>query len=398
MAHDVNRIPLFEGVRGVLASWVMLGHFLLFLALGQRPEVVGLKLRFISFVQNGAVPVALFMLLSGFVIHHLLVTGRESYRTYIGRRFLRLFPAFLVCMLIGIGASWCASNGFSAIPWKNDAWLAHQSELGFLHRAHAVENIAVHLTMLHGLVPRSFWPDATGAFIGVGWSISTEWQFYLVAPLLLLATRSVKGWVLLIVATLGATVLASTRTFMSVFANDSAAMLAFHLRYFVVGWLSYMFWRFVHDGQTPGRLKTAVGMIPAAVVVAISVSNLAMALWCVLLACVVRHRFAPEAVESRLIDRTLCSRAALYLGKISYSLYLGHWPVAMICLAAMSPLATTLPYPVFAAAYIVTASAVSIGLAAALFHTVEAPAIRWAKNKFRETRDISALSKATAPA
>jgi peptidoglycan/LPS O-acetylase OafA/YrhL len=161
--------------------------------------------------------------------------------------------------------------------------------------------------------------------------------------------------------------------------------------------MSYLLWRFLHHGETPARLTTARGLVPAAALVAFSVSNLAIGLWCLLLACVVRHRFAPDAIESRFLERTVCSRAALYLGKISYSLYLGHWPVAIVCLAVMSPLAT-MPYPLFAAAYIVVAGAMSIGLAALLFHTVEAPAIRWAKNKFREPGIAPALAKAVAPA
>jgi peptidoglycan/LPS O-acetylase OafA/YrhL len=41
-----------------------------------------------------------FIILSGFVITGLLLTKKEPYEVFISRRFMRLFPAFAVCILL----------------------------------------------------------------------------------------------------------------------------------------------------------------------------------------------------------------------------------------------------------------------------------------------------------
>jgi peptidoglycan/LPS O-acetylase OafA/YrhL len=47
-----------------------------------------------------------------------------------------------------------------------------------------MEHVVSHVLMIHGAVPQTALPESSGAFIPQGWSISTEWQFYLVAPFL----------------------------------------------------------------------------------------------------------------------------------------------------------------------------------------------------------------------
>ena len=48
---------------------------------------------------TGKAAVEGFIVLSGYVITQLILTKRESYRTFITRRFMRLFPVFFVCLL-----------------------------------------------------------------------------------------------------------------------------------------------------------------------------------------------------------------------------------------------------------------------------------------------------------
>lgn len=50
----------------------------------------------------GGVAVFVFIILSGFVITHLLFTKRERYLSYLVRRAFRLFPAYLVCLAISL--------------------------------------------------------------------------------------------------------------------------------------------------------------------------------------------------------------------------------------------------------------------------------------------------------
>jgi len=44
--------------------------------------------------------------------------------------------------------------------------------------------LLAHLTMLHGAVPDQILPGSSITYLPPAWSISVEWQFYLVAPFL----------------------------------------------------------------------------------------------------------------------------------------------------------------------------------------------------------------------
>ena len=71
--------------------------------------------------QAGFWAVAVFVMISGFVISHLLIEKSEPYGAYIVRRLMRLLPAFLVASVLGAGAvTWAAvaaaHSPLSAIP------------------------------------------------------------------------------------------------------------------------------------------------------------------------------------------------------------------------------------------------------------------------------------------
>ena len=72
------KIDLLEGVRGILAVWVMLGYFLLFLGIVSTPYPL-LSKTTLYLTCYSSIPVLLFMTLSGFVIMLLLNIKQELY-------------------------------------------------------------------------------------------------------------------------------------------------------------------------------------------------------------------------------------------------------------------------------------------------------------------------------
>jgi peptidoglycan/LPS O-acetylase OafA/YrhL len=402
----VVRIDLLEGVRGMLASWVMFGHFFLFLGAAtfvntQSSTLLG-KAAFLA--TNGDVPVCLFMIISGFVICHLIQSRAEPFGVYIARRFMRLFPALMCCFVLGILVSYWQSSVPSRLPWGEDGWLSGQAAKALLHRKYALENILVHVTMVHGLVPPSLWPDAWGAFLGPAWSISTEWQFYLIAPLAVAAARRVSSLVVLCGCVVALQLVFSRLRLGAAMDHYNAAFLGFYIQYFFIGGVSYVLWRILRKAvaSAPASQPRLEGIVvcggamaffmlmPVLIGLASGTSSLTpfltssiIAIWIFLFACLCQVTAAPQGWEARLVEKVGCSRLALFLGKSSYSIYLVHFPVGMALLRLSEP-AWRIPRPAFVVLFLVVGSLMTYACAGLLYHYVEAPAIDWAKRKFGE--------------
>ena len=169
-----------EGLRGILATWVFISH--LMWGSGFLPSnVTGLWAVFFS----GGSAVTVFICISGFVIFLLLDTKKDSYLVYITKRFLRLYPIFILTAIVGcilfhlhlgtLGVNYQGPNIFVRSP----EYYAHETSI-----------FVMNTLMMHGLLPN------LGAIVlnPPSWSISLEWQFYLIAPILFYFFR--KHWLI----------------------------------------------------------------------------------------------------------------------------------------------------------------------------------------------------------
>ncbi|MBS7542963.1 acyltransferase family protein [Ancylobacter oerskovii] len=295
----MQRWGAIEGLRGILALWAALNHMIAYSGVA----VPGWAAQWLV---NGAThAVHVFMIISGFVITHLVLGKREAYVPYLCRRFLRLFPAFAVC--VGLG-------------WASYGWFIHGLETFagpslvalYQGRADAVAGAPVayflaQMTMLHGMLPKEVLPYADGVFLGTGWSVSLEWQFYLVAPFVVAALGTVRGAVAVVALCVVLWTAAAGGLF-GTFARDSLLFAA--TPYFLVGIGSRLAWPAIQGKAGAGvalvLLAGALAMLaPAAV---------ALLVWAV---------FFPLLVTGAG-DAVLCHPAMLWLGRISYSIYLLH--------------------------------------------------------------------------
>src|SRR5690606_21046789 len=97
-------------------------------------------------------------------------------------------------------------------------------------------HLFAHLSMLHGVIPDSVLKYSVSSILAPAWSISLEWQFYILAPLLFwIATRSV-SWAGLLVFFLLCGWLVSERFFSSQYQYPAMLFLSVH--FFLVGILS----------------------------------------------------------------------------------------------------------------------------------------------------------------
>src|ERR1700761_2937765 len=103
-----------DGLRAWLAWFVVVAHVGLHTAAQTQ----------VPFLQNtfgslGPRAVETFIIISGFVITHLLLERHEPYPVYITRRFLRIYPIYFVCLCAGIVAMYLHFAAFAHHPWGN---------------------------------------------------------------------------------------------------------------------------------------------------------------------------------------------------------------------------------------------------------------------------------------
>ncbi|QBQ60958.1 acyltransferase family protein [Saccharomonospora xinjiangensis] len=303
-----------------------------------RPELQGLRalaagLVVVYHVWLGRVSggVDVFFFVSGFLITGQLfrasVRGRIEFRPFWGRMFKRLFPAALTVIVVSAGV---------ALLWLPEhRWIQTAKEV--LASALYYENWQLAADSTDYLAQHS------GASIMQHfWSLSIQGQFYLVWPLLialLMLLARPFGWNLRI-------------TLLTVLSSLFAGSLAYSV------WLTEVnqpfayfnsltrVWEFALGGLLaltidrvvlPRWLAVVAGWLG---VVGLASCGLVLqvgtmfpgyvALWPMVSALLV---LLAGATGSRVgADRFLSSRPLIYLGNISYSLYLWHWPVLLFYL------------------------------------------------------------------
>jgi peptidoglycan/LPS O-acetylase OafA/YrhL len=323
----MNRIPQIEGFRAYLALWVLLDHT--FGACGyEASDFLG----FTKIARSGALAVDLFIIISGFVIFFLLDKKNESYAKFVTRRFFRLWPLFILLFIAGIPLSLISISNkelFSAIYPETIAINALTISRINSYWEYFWPNIALHIPMLHGLIPRSVIPNAPFAFLGPAWSISLEWQFYLIAPLVMAAIQSKRKW-LTTVLCLGCVIV--YLIFRMVPEMQSGGFLPMHIHYFFLGVLSYFIFKWIQENSLATEMLP-IGFTTSCFLLIISGKSLnliPLAIWIVFFCFLANLTKDNRLISTKVFGLIFDNPVALYLGKISYSIYLSHYLVIIL--------------------------------------------------------------------
>lgn len=351
-----QRIAEFEGLRGWLATWVVLGHVSA-CAAWDVPAPLPKNL-------SSGSPVQTFIILSGFVITLLLLDRGESYRTFLVRRFLRIWPAYVVCLGLAALLLDLSEAGLRAGPATPGIGL----RLALLNatREHLGAHLLWHLSMFHGLADRVL-PHASHALIGPAWSVSVEWQFYCVVPLAIavFARGSLRAAWLLATA-LGLLFAPPMRT---------PGSLGIYCDLFALGMGGGYAYRKLRDGHVRLDLRSLRALSLTAFVVATLVLRRPVPLlpW-FMVAHVTFAQCLPGPLSGleRCIARWLRSGVSQWLGACSYSLYLCHALVLCPALLLVARTGFTAPVPQTLALLVVTFAS-SLLLARGLYRFVERP-------------------------
>lgn len=315
--------------------------------LGYRPDIEGLRAVAILLVvavhagvpwlRGGFVGVDVFFVLSGFLITGLLVreisgTGQLRFGDFYVRRLRRLLPALIV-MLVVI----CALAALVLAP-------AEQRD-----QASAAAMASLWLSNLHfAFAPQDYFAPGTETNLFLHtWSLGVEEQFYLLWPALLvwlLGSDGLRGirrlkigmWVTTAVGLAGCLVL-----------SYKAPRLAFYMMplrawEFAAGALAWLYFklpasdatRVLPQGKAPIVMRWS-GWVGMALVLAAGLGFSARMIypgaWALLPTLgAVGIIVAGSGDGSVGVSRWLSWRPLQWIGRVSYSWYLWHWPVLLL--------------------------------------------------------------------
>jgi peptidoglycan/LPS O-acetylase OafA/YrhL len=366
MAHSTreDRLVPLHGLRGLSALAVaVFFHYAHFG--GITPEYpLANHAAFRWVYEHGALLVDLFFLLSGIIFTHRylapLAEGKVSGREFFLLRFSRLYPLHLAMLVL------CASVQWTLLWFDRGPVVYENVDL----YSFVLQAAYLHMAFYTG------W-----AFNAPTWSVSAEilayWSFFL------FASRYRKNYVTACIVTFLVALYIETtagQTTGGLLMINGA--LARGLVGFYLGSLGYLAMRQVEKlGHAALLGRVALGVFALEIVLA---HRFGYEAWIGTSAAANCLAVFPPLVFASLcvrpLGRLLSIRPLVFLGDISYSIYLVHVPVQTILIAVMSTKSFTIPLgrPVFLACY----AGLVVGVAALACYTIEKPASRWLRQRY----------------
>ncbi|MDR6522980.1 peptidoglycan/LPS O-acetylase OafA/YrhL [Variovorax paradoxus] len=299
-----------------------------------RPDIDGLRAiavgsvlayhAFPSLLPGGFIGVDIFFVISGFLITTILLqslaAGDFSYRDFYARRIRRIFPALVLVLLVTLAFGWYVllPGEFSQLGKQTTGGAAFFANLVFLGEAGYFDATAETKPLLHL------------------WSLGIEEQFYIFWPLLLgLAWR--KRWPILRVTLAVATVsfLVNVLTVQPHRAAAFYSPLSRAWELMAGGLLAVMQLQAAAaagQGQAGGRvwkkhLQSIVGIALIVLGLFMTRSTKAFPGWWALLPVLGAASCIAAGPGGVLNKYLLSNRVMVWIGLISYPLYLWHWPL-----------------------------------------------------------------------
>lgn len=360
----VDRLIRLDGLRGVLAVYVMLGHTVPFLPLPRGAMHVAEALS-----GHGLAAVQIFFALSGLVIVQSLSRFEGQVVPFLMARASRLLPVYLVVLIASTMLILRGGSPFVAMPWlSGNAAAAQIWSAG--PPPHRVAEFLAHLVFLHGALPHALLPDAPFALLGPAWSLSTEWQFYAAISLLGLYIRPdgeglhrlvIIFLAIAILARIGQATLPPPLRFSRAFMPNAAP-------YFALGIAAARLWQ-----PRPAWRLFAFTIMVAMILGATHATGWAR-LGKMITPLAWAIAIAIQRMPARRVLRPLASLLAhpvtLWLGLISYPLYLVNEPVGRGLALLLAPFLAAKPL-LFGLVWGFSTLAAAIAVAASLHYGIE---------------------------
>ena len=295
MKHSSYRADI-DGLRAVAVLSVLVFH------------------AFPGFLPGGFVGVDIFFIISGFLISGIILTGLETgkftFAGFYARRIRRIFPALTIVLTVTLLVGWFVlfPINFRELGLHAAAGAAFVSNLALWSEAGYFDTAAMLKPLLHL------------------WSLGIEEQYYLIWPLLLMLFYRLGRRRLALVILLGALVSFAINVAI-VRSHPWAAFYSPMTRFWelMIGSIAAC----LYQERSESASNTALAVVGALLLAAALVmtrEHYPFPGWWALLptvgaACII------FAGPHTAVNRAIANPAFVYIGLISYPLYLWHWPL-----------------------------------------------------------------------
>jgi peptidoglycan/LPS O-acetylase OafA/YrhL len=327
-----------------------------------RADIDGLRafsvLAVIGFHLNSALPggyigVDVFFVISGFLIGRMVLdeisSGSFSFTAFYQRRARRILPSLLFTLFwtFAVASILLTPRDMVAFAKSAMASLLFAANVFFYQSNEYFAQQASELPLLHL------------------WSLGVEEQFYIGFPVLaLILARLYWRWLVIALAALGLGSVAWSQIELS--SKPEAAFYLIHSRMFelIIGILLSQLRAFILTPVTAERVAWSGAALLFATLFLFNDQTPFPGLLA-LLPCAAAAAIIWSGHAGTRLSRLLSQPVMVYIGKLSYPLYLAHWPV--IVFAKMA-------FPAKSDAWLMAPSvATSILLAVISYHLIERP-------------------------
>ncbi|RYY02711.1 MAG: acyltransferase [Gammaproteobacteria bacterium] len=351
-------LSALTSLRGIAALFVLSHHFL-FVLLDKLPKVIPSHLFYKSYLW-----VDLFFILSGFVLAYVYQSrftagiNKSDYRHFMWARFARVYPLHIFMLMLFVA--------FETLQW----WAVQQGVAGTEKLAPFTGDdtpftLLTNLLMLQTFHWAAYWNQPA-------WSISAEWIIYFTVPWLILRLHRASNAAMGVSVIAVLLVIGGVEAYFGNLGMDYAGwpMLLRCFGEAVLGVVAFQCYRHGYWARIASARWALAAFIVNILLLALpipGVISVAAFAWLVLCA-------ARVPADGRYL---LTWSPLVYLGKISFALYMFHWFLLDVLRAGSSYFTgKSLPenlsllgeFEVF-----VAAALTSLGVAALLYHFVETP-------------------------
>lgn len=368
-----------DSLRGIAALTVVFTHILSIFSASYITKLI--EFGPLRFFVSGSEAVILFFILSGFVLYLPLSKGKNNYIEFVIKRFFRIYIPYIIAVTVAFIASLSFYSGSisSLSQWFNNIW---NDDLNYA-------TLLGHLSLIGSF--------DMGELNPVIWSLVHEFRISLIFPLLMMLVIKYRFRTLVIIS-FSLTVISALLFYMFKFLPVDILQSFYYSHIFIIGATLAKYRVYLVNKFTQLSKRRLLLILSAALFSYLYMKpSFAASLFLykgmdVFYRSIMDNYFVVLgastiiilALSSDRLSKTLLNKNLIYLGKISYSLYLYH---AIILVSVIHLLYGVIPLW----SCLIIGFILSVIISFLSYKYVELPAISAGKkiiNKMRKNKEI----------